>query len=84
MSGSGDNTARVWSLVSLDCLHVLTGHSGSVNCVAIKVCIKSIVKLYTHGIIMSSNGWQYSDPSMNGNLADKETIIIMLGAIFGL
>jgi len=41
-SGSGDNTARLWSLKSMQCLHVLEGHTDTVNEVVIKVglCIK--------------------------------------------
>lgn len=37
VSGSGDSTARVWSLQSLDCQHVLEGHTDTVNEVVIKV-----------------------------------------------
>ena len=37
VSGSGDSAARVWSLQSLDCLHVLEGHTDTVNEVVIKV-----------------------------------------------
>ena len=37
VSGSGDSTARVWSLQSLDCLHVLEGHTDTVNEVVVKV-----------------------------------------------
>lgn len=41
-SGSGDNTVRLWSLKSMQCLHVLEGHTDTVNEVVIKVgpCIK--------------------------------------------
>ena len=37
VSGSSDSTSRIWSLKSLECLHVLEGHTDAVNCVAIKV-----------------------------------------------
>ena len=37
MSGSSDNTSRVWNLQTLECLHVLEGHTDEVNSVAIKV-----------------------------------------------
>ena len=37
VSGSSDNTGRIWSLESLECLHVLEGHTDAVNAVAIKV-----------------------------------------------
>ena len=42
VSGSSDNTGRIWSLNSLECLHVLEGHTDAVNAVAIKViCVTS-------------------------------------------
>ena len=37
VSGSSDNTSRIWNLKSLECLHVLEGHTDAVNCIAIKV-----------------------------------------------
>lgn len=37
VSGSSDNTGRIWSLESLECMHVLEGHTDTVNAVAIKV-----------------------------------------------
>ena len=39
MSGSSDNTSRIWSLKTLECLHVLEGHTDAVNTVAIKVTL---------------------------------------------
>ena len=36
VSGSADNSARVWDLRSLECLHELEGHTDAVNCVVIK------------------------------------------------
>lgn len=42
VSGSGDNTARIWSLQSLECLHVLESHTDDVNCVVIKVHSPSV------------------------------------------
>ncbi len=35
VSGSSDNTLRVWNLESSDCLKVLEGHSDSVTCLAL-------------------------------------------------
>ena len=39
VSGSSDSTSRIWNLESLECLHVLEGHTDAVNSVTIKVCI---------------------------------------------
>eukprot|EP00731_Ephydatia_muelleri_P025973 Em0018g73a len=36
VSGSRDNTARVWSLQTLECINVLEAHTDSVNDVAVK------------------------------------------------
>ena len=52
VSGSGDSTARVWSLQSLDCLHVLEGHTDTVNEVVIKVG-QLHVKLYLTESVVS-------------------------------
>ena len=35
ISGSRDKTVRVWDLESGECLKVLEGHAGSVDCVAL-------------------------------------------------
>lgn len=37
MSGSADNSARIWSLKSLECINVLEGHTDTVNEVTLKV-----------------------------------------------
>ena len=42
VSGSSDSTSRVWSLKSMECLHVLEGHTDAVNCVAIKVTFSAV------------------------------------------
>lgn len=44
MSGSADNTVRVWSLESLECLHVLERHTDAVNEVIMKVIIKCVLQ----------------------------------------
>ena len=41
VSGSSDGTSRIWSLKSLECLHVLEGHTDAVNSVAVKVLFVS-------------------------------------------
>jgi WD40 repeat protein len=35
ISGSCDNTARVWNLTTLECVHVLRGHTDKVLCAAV-------------------------------------------------
>lgn len=37
VSGSADNSARIWNLDSRECVHVLEGHTDTVNGVALKV-----------------------------------------------
>ena len=39
VSGSRDNTVRVWNIESLNCVHVLSQHTDEVNSVQIKVII---------------------------------------------
>ena len=37
VSGSGDGSVCLWSLLSFDCLHLLEGHTDAVNTVVVKV-----------------------------------------------
>ena len=37
VSGSADNSARIWNLETCECSHVLEGHTDAVNEVVIKV-----------------------------------------------
>ena len=37
MSGSADTSARIWSLATHECVHVLEGHTDAVNEVALMV-----------------------------------------------
>jgi len=35
ITGSHDNTARVWNVATGDCVHVLNGHTASVRCAVV-------------------------------------------------
>jgi WD40 repeat protein len=53
VSGSADCTARVWSAVTADCRHILSGHTLPIHAIAVNNSDKTIFTAGADGLIMS-------------------------------